>query len=153
MFGLEYKLIAAAAAFFTLVGIALWIPTHYREQGRNEIRALWKSAADKQAIINRAKELVDAQNAQAKYDEYIKTKADLAIANTNLSDANVRLHTAITSYKRRLSEAAKSPSRTVDTGAIGGDLLEECASHYTDMAKEAGRLSDKVNGLIDQVQR
>ena len=30
---LEIKLIAAAAAFFSLVGLALWVPAHYRNQG------------------------------------------------------------------------------------------------------------------------
>lgn len=149
----QYKLIAIGLLLLSLVGVVLWIPPHYREQGRNEIRALWKSAADKQAIINRAKELADAQHAQDKYDEYIKTKADLATANAQLGVANVSLHNAIASYKRRLSEASKNPQGVIDTGAIGGDLLEECAGKYTAMAKEAGRLSDKVNGLIDQVQR
>jgi len=134
---LEIRLIAATAAFFSLVGLALWVPAHYKEQGRAEVRKEWKAAADKQSLINRAKELTDAKNAQDKYDEYIKTKADLERANTDLGIANVSLHNAIAAYKRRLSQAATSPQGTIDQGSLGGDLLEECAGKYTAMAKEA----------------
>lgn len=150
---LEIKLIAAAAAFFSLVGLALWVPAHYKEQGRAEVRKEWKAAADKQSLINRAKELADAKHAQDKYDEYIKTKSDLDLANTQLVIAHDSLRTSIAAYKRRLSQAATSPPGTIDQGILGGDLLEECAGKYTAMAKEAGRLSDKANALIDQVQR
>ena len=150
---LEIKLIAAAAAFFSLVGLALWVPAHYKEQGRAEVRKEWKAAADKQSLINRAKELTDAKHAQDKYDEYIKAKGNLELTNVELNLDNVSLRNAIAAYKRRLSQASTSPQGTIDQGSLGGDLLEECAGKYTAMAKEAGRLSDKANALIDQVQR
>lgn len=122
-----------------------------KKQGRAEMLAEWQAAEKAQAIINRAKEAADLQHAEEKFNEYLQTKQALDVANSNLAAATVSLHNSIASYKRRLSEASQSTERTFDPRAAGADLLEECAARYSSMAQEAGRLSDKVNGLIDQV--
>ena len=124
---------------------------HLREQGRNEIRAEHAIAYAKQSAINRAKEASVLKQSQDKYNEYIHTKAALDVANGKLADADISLRNSIASYKRRLSEASKSTSGITEPREIGSDLLGECAERYSNLAKETGRLSDKANALIDQL--
>lgn len=151
---LQYKIIAVLVLLASLVGgYFTWHHKVFKEgdvQGYSRAQSEYKIAFEKQSIINRAKEASDRKKSEDNYDEYLKTKTALDVANAQLADANISLRNSIATYKRRLSEASKSTERTFDPREIGSDLLGECAERYTNLAKEAGRLSDKANALIDQ---
>ena len=152
---LPYKIFAVLALIGGIFGGYLEWHHHIFKlgdsQGYTRAKDEFKLAYAKQSIINQAKEASDKKHSEEAYDEYLKTKTALDVANGKLVDADVSLRNSIAAYKRRLSETSKSTERTFDPREIGSDLLGECAERYTNLAKETGRLSDKANALIDQL--
>lgn len=139
-----------------IAGYFSWHHKIFKEgntQGYSRAQDEFKIAYAKQYLINRTKEAADLKQSQDKYNEYLNTKTALDAANSKLADADISLRNSIAAYKRRLSEASKSTERTFDPREIGSDLLGECAERYTNLAKETGRLSDKTNALIDQINQ
>ena len=152
---LQYKLLAALFLVGGLIaGYFSWHHKVFSEgdtQGYARAQTEYKKAFDAQSIINRAKEAADLKKSQDKYDEYLKANHDREVINAQLTDANIGLRNSIAAYKRRLSEASNNPQGLISPREAGPDLLGECAERYTVLAKEAGRLADKANALIDQV--
>ena len=101
----------------------------------------------------RDKEIADQAEADRKFQEYKDAKKATDDANTALTATTSSLRNQIALYKRRLSKTASNPAGTIATGEIGIDLFAECTDRYASMGKEAGRLADKVNALIGQVQQ
>lgn len=148
---IQYKIIAALALVLSLVAAFLLYGHSQYAKGFNQSNLEAKAAADDLDKQYRKKELDDQRIAKEKDDAYQHEKSATADAAVALGKSNDSLRNSIASYRSRLSSLANSASGTDDKGTIGIDLFAECVGNYTSMAKEAGRLADKDNALIDQL--
>lgn len=145
------KIIAALVLILSLIAAFMLYGHSQYAKGYNQSNLEAKAAADDLNKKYRKKELDDQRIAKEKDDAYQHEKSATAAAAVALSKSNDSLLHSIASYRSRLSSLANSTGRTDDKGTVGIDLFAECSNRYNDMAKEAGRLADKDNALIDQL--
>ena len=148
---LEKFIIATIAFSLLCAGLYLGYE-HIKEQGAKELRDEVQKVADKLNKEYREKERLAQAESDRRYSEYENQIKTTMAANRQLDASAVQLRDSIASYKRRLSQTTVDPLgiRVTEEREAGADLLGECAERYRSMAKEAGRLADKTNALIDQ---
>ena len=145
-------IIVAAIAFGLLCAGVYVGYEHIKEQGAKELRDEVQKVADKLNKEYREKERLAQAESDRKYSEYENQIKTTMAAHRQLDASAGRLRESIAGYKNRLSQATFDPLgvRVTEERETGADLLGECAERYRSMAKEAGRLADKANALIDQ---
>lgn len=109
-----------------------------------------KAAEQDKQFRQKEKEWQDESD--KKYAEYQARIKELQDANVQLSASADSLRNAIARAKRSLSEASANPERIIETGTVGLDLFAECTDRYQKLAVETGRLADKTNALIEQIE-
>lgn len=147
------KIIVAAIAFGLLCAGLYLGYDQIKEQGAKELRDEVQKVADKLNKEYREKERLAQAESDRRYSEYENQIKTTMAAHRQLDASAGRLRESIASYKNRLSQATFDPLgvSVAEERETGADLLGECAERYRSMAKEAGRLADKTNGLIDQI--
>jgi hypothetical protein len=146
---IQAKLIALILLIVGVFGYGHW----QNKKGYRQAQLEAKAAVADLEIKYRAQEQLAQKKADNNYAEYEAQKLVTQKSSDSLTTAANSLRGQLTVYKRRLSETADNPAGTIATGEAGFDILGECTDRYSSMAKEAGRLADKVNGLIGQIQK
>lgn len=143
---IQTKLIAFLLLILGVLGYGYW----QNKKGYNQAQLEAKAAIADLEIKYRAKEQEAQKKADTNYAEYEAQKVTTQKTSDSLAATTNGLRNQVAIYKRRLSETSGNPAGAIAAGTVGIDLFAECADRYSNMAKEAGRLADKVNALIDQ---
>lgn len=144
--------IPAKIAIVLVLILALFGYGHWQnKKGYRQAQLEAKAAVADLEIKYRAREQLAQKKADNNYAEYEAQKLATKKSSDSLATAANSLRSQLALYKRRLSETTDNPTEAITTGEAGFDILGECTVEYEGMAKEAGRLADKVNALIDQV--
>jgi chromosome segregation ATPase len=144
------KLGLVALAFGCALGIYQHEKHKFIDQGRAEVQKKWDDATQRAREENIKIELAKQKEANEKYDEYQVRLNQMQASNDKLNSSLERLRNTIASSKRVPTTSADQ-QRPIEQREVGADLLGECAGRYSDLAKEASRLAEKLNALIDQV--
>ena len=148
-----YKWLGLVSLLVLIVGLAEYERRHIYNQGYQAAVEQYKLEAAKQDAIYRQKEKDMQDESDRKYAEYQQKLKELQDANNQLATASDGLRNTIATSRRRLSEASNCPAGVIETGTVGLDLFAECSGKYEELARETGRLADKTNALIDQLQK
>jgi len=146
---IQAKLIALILLIVGIFGYGHW----QNKKGYRQAQLEAKAAVADLEIKYRAQEQLAQKKADNNYAEYEAQKLATQKSSDSLTTTANSLRNQLALYKRRLSEAPGNKEGAIATGEAGFDILGECTDRYSNMAKEAGRLADKVNGLIGQIQK
>lgn len=142
------KLIALMLLIVGIFGYGHW----QNKKGYHQAQLESKAAIVDLEIKYRAQEQLAQKKADNNYAEYEAQKIATQKSSDSLSTTANSLRSQLALYKRRLSEATGNKEGAIATGGAGLDILSECTIEYEGMAKEAGRLANKVNALISQLK-
>lgn len=137
MIATELKLLGIGVALAAFIGLSLWIPEHYRNEGRKEVHAQY-AEAERIAISKRNAEIERVKHEQTEINR--KVVADYENKLKSLSD--------------RLADAKRIGLRVPKSACDGFASTAEAASAEANHAIESIRLpSDVENGLFDIVRK
>lgn len=140
---------AALAVVLAVVGMWHVMQVHEaRVEGRKEIQAKWDAAEAERDRIATADRLRMVNANLGVQDAYRKR---VVAANAAASAAQSELDRLRDEIVSGRPETTGTPAGTDD--ARDSQLLVECASRYTEVAREADRLATKVTGLQEYVSQ
>lgn len=139
----------ALAVSAIAVGIA-WYGSNKYDEGYAQAELIAEAAAAKVSEEYRAKEAKQKEESDAKLAKYEAEKAKTAAASDRLAALYNGLRNEHEAYRRRMSDTASNPAGAARTGRAGLDNYQSCRDRYGSMGAEFARVSDRLNGLIEQ---
>jgi hypothetical protein len=150
------RLYAYAAAVLAVLA-ALWgFGRHQKQQGRAEVQATFNDYIAKQTTDTLQSSLANQETSRLKQKAVDKSREKdfenakkLESANAGLRGAVAGLRDTIAAFDHpaKAGDATKASAGTDESAALARNLLGECASQYSGLAKEAGELAAQVMGL------
>jgi hypothetical protein len=150
------RLYLYAAAVLAIAG-ALWgFGNYQKQQGRAEVQAKFDAYIAKQttdtlqaSLVNQETSLLKQKAVDRSRQNDFENAKKLVAANARLNGtvAGLLSDIAASNNRSKTGDITEASARADGEAKAARELLGECASRYSELAQEAGRLAGQVVGL------
>jgi len=142
MIATELKLVGIGISSAALIGVAIWVPEHFKEVGRQEVKSQYAEAS-RQAIIKRNAEI-----------EALKVQ-HLEVNKKVMDDYEKQLSDQKISYDKRIATLRNAGGlRLPESACTGLAATPESNSAAKDNDSSGYRLPERIeNGLFDLARK